>query len=76
MGNDVLTKISKDGLRYKSKIGGSPYMKSANARSLSCTKCGRHQLRQEGSFKRILNSNMFYCSDCKPKRWFIHSTST
>ncbi|NDE04662.1 MAG: hypothetical protein EB003_08450 [Flavobacteriia bacterium] len=67
MNKDETTKISADGLRYKSKEGGSPFGLSATVASMSCYKCGLHKARALGSFKRILNQSMFMCAECKAK---------
>jgi len=67
MSRDETTKISGDGLRYKSKEGGSPFGASATVASMSCYKCGLHKARALGTFKRILNQNMFMCAECKNK---------
>ena len=34
------TKINKDGLRYKSKEGGTPFGGSSNIGTMNCYKCG------------------------------------
>ena len=61
------TEISNDGLRYKSKKGGSPFEGlGRTGDTMSCIKCGRHKPRSDGSFKRMLGSTMFICFDCKP----------
>ena len=67
MSRDETTKISGDGLRYKSKEGGSPFATSSTGASLSCYKCGLHKARALGTFKRVLNQNMFMCAECKNK---------
>lgn len=66
MSNDHTTEIASDGLRYKSKEGGSPFGPSGGIGSMSCYKCGLHKSRAQGSFKRLLNQSMFICGDCKP----------
>jgi hypothetical protein len=66
MSKDDITKISGDGLRYKSKEGGSPFAASGTGSSMSCYKCGLHKARSLGSFKRVLNQYMFVCAECKP----------
>ncbi len=63
------TEISNDGLRYKSKKGGSPFEGlGRTGDTMSCIKCGVHKPRNNGSFKRILGSSMFVCFDCSPPR--------
>ena len=63
------TEISSDGLRYKSKKGGSPFEGlGRTGDTMSCIKCGVHKPRNNGSFKRILGSSMFVCYDCSPRK--------
>ena len=64
MARDDTTRIAKDGLRYKSKEGGSPYAQSSSAGTMSCYKCGLHKTRNLGAFKRLLGQSMFMCGDC------------
>jgi len=66
MSKEEVTKINSDGLRYKSKAGGSPFGGSSPTSTMSCYKCGLHKPRALGTFKRLLNQSMFMCSDCKP----------
>ena len=66
MSKEETTKISANGLRYKSKKGGSPFGVSSVVGSLSCYKCGIHKPRAQGTFKRLLNQSMFFCGDCTP----------
>ena len=67
MARDDTTRIAKDGLRFKSKEGGSPYAQSSSAGTMSCYKCGVHKARALGTFKRLLGQNMFMCGECKPR---------
>ena len=63
------TKITEDGLRYKAKVGGSPFGIQANGNAtMSCFKCGQHKPRALGSYKRVLNQSMFFCGDCRPTK--------
>ena len=66
MSRDKITKLSKDGLRYKSKEGGSQFGGSSTMGTMSCYKCGIHKSRALGTFKRLLGQSMFMCGDCKP----------
>ena len=62
------TQISKNGLRYISKEGGSTFADiSGSGITMSCIKCGRHRLRSAGVFRRHLTTRLFFCFDCKPK---------
>ena len=65
--DDVTTKIASDGLRYKSKAGGSPFGATGNTiNTMSCMKCGLHKPRALGSFRRLLDKSHFFCGDCRP----------
>ena len=64
MSKEETTKITANGLRYKSKKGGSPFGGSSAVGSMSCYKCGIHKPRALGTFKRLLNQSMFVCGDC------------
>jgi hypothetical protein len=66
MSRDAVTEIKKDGLRYKSKQGGSPFGGSSAIGTMSCYKCGAHKSRALGSFKKLIGQQMFICGDCKP----------
>jgi hypothetical protein len=56
--------IAADGLRYKTKEGGSPFKDSGSMASISCYKCGLHKPRAMGTFKKLINQRMFMCGDC------------
>jgi hypothetical protein len=72
MPRDDKTKISNDGLRYKSKTGGSPFgTEGRTGDTMSCIKCGIHKSRSHGSFKRLLGSTTFVCFDCSPPKEVI-----
>jgi len=61
------TKIASDGLRYKAKIGGSPFGGSGSMINvMSCMKCGQHKPRALGSFRRLLDKSHFFCGECRP----------
>lgn len=61
------TEITSDGLRYKSKVGGTPFTGQGGMISImSCFKCGLHKPRAQGSFRRLLNKSHFFCGDCRP----------
>ena len=61
------TVIAEDGLRYTAKKTGSPFQgMGRTGETMSCMKCGLHKLRSKGSFKRYLNTNLFFCGECKP----------
>lgn len=64
MAREEVTKITDDGLRYKSKRGGSPFGESGSIQTMSCFKCGQHKSRALGTFKRLLGQSMFICAEC------------
>ena len=68
MSNNQESQIATNGLRYKSKEGGSPFKDSANMSSISCYKCGVHKPRALGVFKMMINQRMFMCGDCMPQK--------
>jgi hypothetical protein len=61
------TQVSPTGLRYTSKLNGSPFQgMGAGGETLSCIKCGHHKPRLKGAFKRYFHGLFFFCFDCKP----------
>jgi len=63
----IASKVDATGLRYKTKAGGSPFgTTGASGGSMSCYKCGQHKPRALGSFRRLVDKNMFVCGDCYP----------
>jgi hypothetical protein len=62
----TITEIKSDGLRYSSKKNGSPFEGTGRTgEMMSCIKCSKHKPRSTGSFKRLLNTNQFFCGDCR-----------
>lgn len=59
MSKDTYTAVSEDGLRYESKLGGSPFLGSGHTRS--CFKCGKHRPPSALQSKRILGRNEVVC---------------
>jgi hypothetical protein len=68
MSKDQESLIAADGLRYKSKEGGSPFKDLSSMASISCYKCGLHKPRAMGTFKKLINQSMFMCCDCTPAK--------
>lgn len=69
MYKDQTTEIAATGLRYTSKEGGSPFSGMGSSGEVrSCIKCGQHKLRSNGAIHRYLNSLMFLCFECRPKK--------
>ena len=63
-----VSQVSSTGLRYTTKVSGSPYQGvGGSGHTMSCIKCGHHRLRSNGSFRRYPTALMFFCFDCKPK---------
>lgn len=62
---DTSTNISDDGRRYLSKEPGTPFptVTEAIGATMSCWICGRHALRQLGSFRRLLGTKRFVCTE-------------
>ena len=68
MRDNTTTKISPDGLRYRSRASGSPFAQSSGNASMSCAKCGLHKPRSLGSFRKLAGKSMFVCGDCVPPK--------
>ncbi|AGX86579.1 hypothetical protein [Candidatus Symbiobacter mobilis] len=65
---DTKTKIVADGLRYKSKVSGSPFTAASSfgAATMSCFLCGKHRARSQMVSKKILGKSQAVCSpSCK-----------
>ena len=65
---DTKTKIVADGLRYKSKVSGSPFTAATSfgAATMSCFLCGKHRARSQMVSKKILGKSQAVCSPtCK-----------
>ncbi|MDT8999843.1 hypothetical protein RQP53_11240 [Paucibacter sp. APW11] len=59
MSKDTYTAVSDDGLRYESKLGGSPFLGSGHTRS--CFRCGKHRPASALQSKRVLGRNEMVC---------------
>jgi len=68
MSKDHESKIAEDGLRYKRKESGSPFPNIGSMATISCYKCGLHKPRALGTFKKLINQQMFMCGDCMPSK--------
>lgn len=62
---DTSTSISDDGMRYRSKEPGTPFptVTEAIGATMSCWICGRHALRQQGTFRRLVGAKRFVCTE-------------
>jgi hypothetical protein len=54
----------EDGLRYKSKASGSPFLSPpfSNKTTMSCFLCGKHRPRTDLMSKRLLGKSHVVCS--------------
>ncbi len=64
------TKILDDGLRYKTKVSGSPFKTAAypGAATMSCFLCGKHRPRAELKNRNLMGKSQAVCAPkCDPK---------
>ena len=67
MSKDTFTAVSDDGLRYESKLGGSPFLGSGHTRS--CFRCGKHRPPSALQSMRVLGRNEVVCKpSCTPSQ--------
>jgi hypothetical protein len=62
--------ILNDGLRYKTKVGGSPFRADPyiGAASMSCFLCGKHRPRHELQSRKLIGKSQFVCApSCKAR---------
>lgn len=65
---DSKTTVLADGLRYKSKVSGSPFAASASfgAATMSCFLCGKHRARSQMGTRKVLGKSHAVCApSCK-----------
>ena len=65
---DKKTTMVADGLRYKSKVSGSPFTAATSfgAATMSCFMCGKHRPRSQLMSRKILGKSQAVCSpSCK-----------
>ncbi len=65
---DQKTAIDADGLRYRSKVPGSPFTAAGafGAATMSCFLCGKHRQRSAMKSRRLLGKAQFVCApSCK-----------
>lgn len=60
----VTTKVSADGLRYKSKEAGSPFAPAGigGPGTMSCFMCGKHRPRSMLRTRKLLGKAHFVCN--------------
>jgi hypothetical protein len=62
------TRIEADGLRYRSKPSGSPFVSAGdfNAATMSCFLCGKHRPRAALKSRKLLGKTHAVCApSCK-----------
>ena len=65
---DAKTAVLADGLRYKSKVSGSPFAATTSfgAATMSCFMCGKHRARSLMGTRKVLGKAQAVCSpSCK-----------
>ena len=65
---EAKTTVLPDGLRYKSKVSGSPFMAAASfgGVTMSCFLCGKHRARSLMGTRKVLGKSQAVCSpSCK-----------
>ena len=64
----VKTAILADGLRYKTKVSGSPFTAgtSMGGSTMSCFLCGKHRLRSQLGTRKVIGKSQAVCApSCK-----------
>ena len=61
---DTKTTMLANGLRYKSKVSGSPFAAASSfgAATMSCFLCGKHRARSQMVTRKILGKSQAVCS--------------
>ena len=65
---ETKTTVLADGLRYKSKVSGSPFVVSASfgTATMSCFLCGKHRTRSQMRTRKLLGKSRAVCApSCK-----------
>ena len=65
---DAKTAVLADGLRYKSKVSGSPVAATTSfgAATMSCFMCGKHRARSLMGTRKVLGKSQAVCApSCK-----------
>ena len=73
------TKILEDGLRYKSKVNGSPFESTThfNSNTMSCFLCGTHRIRTTMGTRKFIGKWQAVCApSCKGARQIATQAST
>jgi hypothetical protein len=64
----IKTAVVADGLRYRSKVPGSPFNAAGSfgAATMSCFICGKHRPRSQLKSRKMLGKSQAVCSpSCK-----------
>lgn len=64
----VKTTVDPDGLRYRSKTPGSPFLAAGSfgAATMSCFICGKHRARSQLKSRKLLGKTQAVCApSCK-----------
>ncbi len=58
------TSILDDGLRYKNKVGGSPFVTTSHPgkATMSCFLCGKHRPRSEMITRKLVGKSQAVCA--------------
>ena len=61
---EIKTSIDSDGLRYRSKSPGSPFVAAGGlgAATMSCFLCGKHRARTALKSRKLLGKTQFVCA--------------
>lgn len=62
------TTVSSEGLRYHSKVPGSPFVATGHfgAATMSCFLCGKHRPRTQLKSRKLMGKTHFVCApSCK-----------
>lgn len=65
---ETKTAVLPDGLRYKSKVSGSPFVATTSfgSATMSCFLCGKHRPRSMMGTKKVLGKAQAVCApSCK-----------
>jgi hypothetical protein len=59
MSKTLQTKVASNGLRYTSKVSGSPFL--GNGSTMSCFRCGKHRTADQLQTKKLIGRNQRVC---------------
>ena len=71
---DAKTAVLADGLRYKSKVSGSPFAATTSfgAATMSCFMCGKHRARSLMGTRKVLGKSQAVCARLPARGWMKH----